>query len=85
MLNILLGFQVPLISQQYPGCQHAYTEALISSVEGWFIEGQIMGHDNAIMFPAIKVTFTHHTNYHDRTTFTSTHFNAETSSVPWPF
>lgn len=43
-----------------------------------------MGHDNAIMFPAIKVTFTHHTNYLDRT-FTSAGFNAETSSVPWPF
>lgn len=73
---------MPLISQQHPGCQQAYTEVLISSIEGWFIEGQIMGHDKAIMFPAIKVTFTHHTNYLDRTTFTSTDFNAETSPAP---
>lgn len=54
---------MPLISQQHPSCQHACTEVLISSIEGCFIEGQIMGHDKAIMFPAIKVTFTHHTNY----------------------
>lgn len=44
-----------------------------------------MGHDKAIMFPAIKVTFTHRTNYLDRTTFSSTDFNAETSPAPLPF
>lgn len=42
-----------------------------------------MGHDNAIMFPARKVTFPHQTNYPDRISIIAMDFKAKNfSSAP---